>query len=345
MNKVQPYFLLVLVAGSFALAFFIFRPFLAPLFLAAVFAVVLEPLHRRILPGFRSFPGVAAFLTVLVAVVGILLPLTLIGLLIAREAESLYAALTADGGASLSTPLLYLESFIETYFPGSEEFSKNLSANLDAYVKQGLQWVIDNLGRAFSSIAGLLLKFFIFFIALYYLLRDGAKFRKAVIELSPLSDADDEAVSSRLELAVNSVIKGNLAIALIQGMLTAVGFAVFGIPNAVLWGTVAALAALIPGVGTSLVFIPAIAFLAVTGEGGSAFGLFVWGVAAVGLIDNFLGPKLVGRGMQLHPLLVLLAVLGGLALFGPVGIFVGPLAMSLLLAFLSIYSDSRKGIA
>ena len=176
-------------------------------------------------------------------------------------------------------------------------------------------------GQIFSSISSLLLSLFIFFIALYYLLRDGKRVRQMLIELSPLNDREDEGVFDRLELAVNSVIKGNLVIALVQGVLTTIGFMLFGVPNAILWGTVAAVAALIPGIGTGLVFIPAVAFLFFTGANVPAFGLFIWGALGVGLIDNFLGPKLVGSGMKLHPLLVLLSVLGGLMYFGPAGIF------------------------
>ncbi len=117
---------------------------------------------------------------------------------------------------------------------------------------------------------------------------------------------------------------------------------IFGIPNGFLWGTVAAIAALIPGIGTALVFIPAIAFLFFIGNIPQALGLLAWGALAVGLIDNILGPKLVGRGMQLHSLLVLLSVLGEIIFFGPSGIFLGPLSLSLLFVLLSIYADVSR---
>ena len=126
----------------------------------------------------------------------------------------------------------------------------------------------------------------------------------------------DETIFNKLAVAINSVIRGNLAVALIQGILTAVGFALFGVPNPTLWGSVAAIAALVPSVGTALVLLPAILFL-YWGEALSALGLLLWGATAVGLIDNFLGPKLAGRGMRLHPFLILLSILGGIAFFGP----------------------------
>ena len=130
--------------------------------------------------------------------------------------------------------------------------------------------------------------------------------------------------------------------ALIQGILTAVGFTFFGIPNATLWGSVAAITALIPGIGTALVLLPAILYLYFSGETLFAVGLLLWGMTAVGLVDNFLGPKLVERGMRLHPFLILLSVLGGVGFFGPLGFLLGPLVLSLLFALIEIYFAIKK---
>jgi predicted PurR-regulated permease PerM len=170
-------------------------------------------------------------------------------------------------------------------------------------------------------------------------LKDGAKLRQFVISLSPLADSYDELVLSRLGRAVNSVLKGTLTIALIQGVVSALGYMLFGVPNPLLWGTVTAIAALVPGVGTALILTPIVLFLFLTGNVPGAIGLAVWGAFAVGLVDNFLSPHLIGGGSQLHPLLVLISVLGGIGLFGAVGIFLGPLCLSLFMALLSIYAD------
>ncbi len=338
------YFLLLLLAGASILTFYIFQPFLTPLILASVFAVVLQPVYRRIHREMSGWPSAAALLTVLLCVVCILVPLAFIGTQVGIEAASLYSSLVhGEGKAEIAHAIHSLENFVGIYVPSAEGFSDRLSEDISAYAKIGLTWFLQHLGTAFSGVASLFLSLFIFFIALYYLLRDGAKVKHALVELSPLRDSYDESVFHKLELAVNSVIKGNLMIALIQGVLSAIGFAIFGVPNPVLWGTVTALAALIPAVGTGLIFIPIILFLFVTGNTFGAVGLSIWGVLAVGLIDNLLGPRLIGSGMKLHPLLVLLSVLGGVTFFGAVGIFLGPLSLSLLFALLSIYSDISKG--
>ncbi len=338
-QKPQLYFLLAILTGVFVLTFFIFRPFLYAFILATVFAVVFQPLHQKILYLARNRQGLAAFSTTIAIVVFILTPLVFLGIQILGEAQQLYSSLTDGGGKETILNIFrdLIENF-QRFFPVMGEFS----INIDQYLKGGLSWLLRNLGAIFSNFAQLLVSFFIFLVALYYLLKDGPKLKKTFVALSPLTDTDDDTILKKLELAIDSVIKGNLAIAFIQGLLTAAGFAIFGVPNAVLWGTVTAIAALIPGIGTALILIPAITFLFLSGNTLSALGLLVWGIIAVGLIDNFLGPKLVGRGTQLHPLTILLSVIGGIGFFGPIGFLLGPLTLSLFFALLSIYSSLVK---
>lgn len=342
-QQIRPYFLIIVLVGVLALTAGVLWPFLKPLALAAVFAVVLQGLYRRINTALGNWPSVSALATVLVSVLVILLPLSLVGALVGVEARSLYISLE-EGSATnaIAEMLRSAEAGLGPLVPGLGDFIRDASNNLDVYTKEGLQWIAGHAGSIFAGASKLLLSLFIFFIALYYLLRDGKRVREVLIELSPLSDSEDAGVFARLERAVNATIKGSLTIALVQGVLTAVGFALFGVPSPILWGTVAALAALIPGVGTALVFLPAVAFLFFIGAATAGVGLLIWGVLAVGLIDNLLGPKLVGEGMKIHPLLVLLSVLGGLAFYGPSGIFLGPLTLSLLFALLTIYADISR---
>lgn len=345
--RLQPYFLLALLGGAVVLAFFILKPFLAPLVLAAVCAAVFYPVYTLILKKIGSKrTSIAALLTVLLSATLVLVPLGFLSVSIAREAEQLYLSLAdGSGKAYLNSALVYADQLLQSYAPGSQGVADTISTNIDSYAKSGLTWLIGYLGSVFSSVAVLLLKLFIFFIALYYLLRDGVALKRKLIQLSPLADIDDKTIVDRLSRSVNSTVKGTLTIAMIQGVLTAIGFMVCGVPNAVLWGSVAAIAALIPGFGTALVLVPAIFFLFISGHPFAGAGLLVWGVLAVGLIDNLLGPKLIGHGSGLHPLLVLLSVLGGISFFGPLGIFLGPLTLSFLFAVISIYTESTTSIA
>jgi predicted PurR-regulated permease PerM len=343
----QPYFLIALIGVSLVLTFFIFRPFLIVLILALVFAVVLQPLYRAVLRSMGTLPGLAAFLTMLLAVTCILVPLTFITKQIVLEAEHLHATLSETGERTyLDTALQSINDLVEDVAPSLALSDAEISSSIDTYTKNALEWLVQNLGGAFGGITRFVLGLFVFMIALYYFLRDGARLKKTIIALSPIRDEDDAMVIERLETAINSVIRGSLTIALIQGVLTGIGFTIFGVPNSILWGVVAAFAALIPGIGTSLVLVPGVAYLFVLGGGGGpAIGLLIWSVVVVGLIDNLLGPRLVGRGMRLHPLIVLLAVFGGLSFFGPAGVFLGPLCISLLVALLSIYPQTRAHLS
>ena len=338
-QKSELYFLLVLLTGIFILAFFIFKPFLYALILAIVFATVFEPLHKKMLAMTRDRKGLAALLTAIFVLIIIIVPLLFLGIQIFQEASGLYSSLAQNGGAT------DLSRSISGYLQSLTRFSPvpiETSFDINQYLKQGLSWLIPHLASLFANVAKAMMGVFIFLIALYYLFKDGHKLKRATVALSPLQDTHDETIFNKLALAINSVIKGSLAVALIQGILTAIGFAIFGIPNVALWGSIAAIAALIPGIGTALVLIPAILYLFFSGETLFAAGLLVWGVVAVGLIDNFLGPKLVGRGTQLHPFLILLFILGGISFFGPLGFLLGPLVLSLLFTLLEIYFAIKK---
>jgi predicted PurR-regulated permease PerM len=338
-QKSELYFLLTLLAGIFVLTFFIFKPFLYALILAIVFATVFAPFHKKVLTITRERRGLAALLATVSVLIAVVVPLAFLGIQIFQEAAGLYSSLAQNGGATdLSRGMGDVVNSIKRFFPVPVE----LSIDIDQYMRQGLNWLLQHLGPLFSNVAKVMLGVFVFLIALYYLFKDGHKLRVAVIALSPLQDIHDETIFNKLTLAINSVIKGSLAVALIQGILTAVGFAIFGVPNVALWGSVAAIAALIPGVGTALVLLPAILFLFFSGKTFFAVGLLLWGLTAVGLVDNFLGPKLVERGMRLHPFLILLSILGGIGFFGPLGFLLGPLVLSLLFALLEIYFVIHK---
>ncbi|MDP3284822.1 MAG: AI-2E family transporter [Desulfobacterales bacterium] len=338
-QKPQFYYMLALLTGAILIVFFIFRPLLYALIIAMVFKVLFQPVHKRVLRITREREGMAALITAVIIVIIILVPVILLGMQIFNEAQLLYVSITEGGGKdNLFNTVRKLVIYIQRFLPAQIKFS----ANFDQYLKQGIDWLVQHLGDIFSNFAKILLNLFIFLTALYYLLKDGERLKKTIVGLSPLADTDDAKIFNTIESAINSVIKGNLTVAVIQGALTAAGFAVFGVPNAVLWGSVTAIAALIPGVGTSLVLIPAILFLFLSGKFLSGFGLLAWGAGAVGLVDNFLGPKLVGRGMQMHPFIILLSVLGGIGYFGPIGFLLGPLTMSLLFAFLEIISSVKS---
>lgn len=332
------YFLLVCIVATFALVYLIISPFIGSLIVAAVFAFLFQPVYKKILSYLKNSVKISALITTILAVIIILLPISFIGFQIFKESTQLYTGVIAGDTDFFVESTDTLLSRAKTFLPIPENFQLDFKK----YAKNGLEVVIQNFGTIFSSVTKSLLNIFVFLTAFYFFLKDGSKLKDYFVRLSPLDDKDDEKIVDRLKLAVSATVKGSLSIGLIQGTLTGIGFMIFGVPNAVLWGTVAALAALIPGVGTALVIAPAIIFLFVTESSFAGFGLLAWGIIAVGLIDNFLSPRLVGRGMKLHPLLVFISVLGGLAFFGPLGFLLGPLSVSVFLALIDIYFSFKK---
>lgn len=337
-QKSEFYFLLTLITGVLALSFLIFKPFLYTLIMAVIFATVFMPVHRKMLAATREKSGLAALLSVTFVLVVIVVPVAFLLVQVFKEATQLYSSLASNGGT-----VGFYHGAEETIARVFEKFSVTTgdSFSFSQYIEKGSSWLIQNLGPLFSNVTKMVVDLFVFLAALFYLFKDGKKLKKVAIALSPLHDTHDETIFNKFSLAINSVVKGSLAVGLVQGVLTATGFAIFGVPNPVLWGSVTAVASLIPGVGTALVVLPAILFLFFKGEASSAMGLLFWGMTAVGLVDNVLGPKLVEKGVRVHPFLVLLSILGGISLFGPLGFLFGPLVLSLLFVLFEIYSAVR----
>lgn len=345
-KNLQLYFFFGLLLAVLWSAFLIFRPYFGTLVLAGTLSIVFRPLYKRLLylvgggtePGiYRGRESLASLLTVAIVIGIVLVPLVFFTSLVFGEARELYLRLVGDGRQAnvLAQLLRYLQRWIAPFAPDAV-------FDLNEYLKQALVWLVSNLGALFTSIAEALINFLLSLFALYFLFKDGHKLKKQLITYSPLSDADDTQILNKLETAVNSVIKGSLIVALVQGVLAGIGFTFFGVPNPSLWGALTVIAALIPGIGTSLVMVPAVVYLLLTGQSAAAFGLLLWGVAVVSTIDNFIRPKLIGRGVAIHPFVILLSVFGGLAFFGMIGFLAGPLIVSLLFALLNIYKKEFR---
>lgn len=334
MEKLQIYFFSGVFLAVLYLSFQIFWPFLVPLSIAVTLAILFHPLHERITKMLGGFRGLAAFFTVAMVGLIIILPLIFIGKTVIQEAIGFSAQLSGSGTQNASSAIASLQEKISAYFPG-------YSLNLNEYLKQAGDWLSQNIGTIFAGIAritiDLFFNLFIGFIAFYYFLKDGKELVKAIVILSPLPDKNDYEILDKVESAIVSVVRGSLVIAVVQGMLAWLGLTIFSVPNSAFLGTTAAITSLIPGAGTALIMVPSIIYLFLTAPLSHAAGLLVWQVIVVGLIDNMLSPMLIRRGMKVHPFFILLSVIGGLAFFGPIGFLLGPVVLSLLFAMIEIY--------
>ncbi len=316
--------LLLIVLG---LTLALFWPFIAAIALAFMAAIIVRPVHRWMLRLFGGKPTLSAVITVLFVLVVILVPLALMVSQIVIEAVNFYNGFQQGDAASTVNAMLQP---IQSVFP-------SFTPDVQGYMSSFTDAVVGNARSLFSSTASLALDIFIAVIALFYMLRDGHRFKKAIVELSPLADAYDEQIIAKIERAVNSVVRGSLFVSLIRGALTAVGFAFFGVPHPILWGAVTALVSLLPNIGLFITLVPAVVYLLGNSAMWPAIGLTLWSIVVIGLVDNVVMPVVMGKGFTVHPLFILLSILGGLVFFGPVGLLLGPLVIALLSALLEIY--------
>lgn len=333
---IERYFFFILLFATFIFSFFIFSPFWVVLVLGISFSIVLYPVYewfnRRKLPNWLS-----ALLTVFffIAIIGI--PLFGIGVIVFNQSQNAYQIIIDN--VHSSSFLDSINNSVNNILP------ENVSFDLYEKISNFISFISNNLASIFTSTLSTIFSLILTLLSIFYFLKDGAHFRKALVVLSPLSDIDDEKIIKKLARAVNGIIKGYLLVALIQGILMGLGLALFGVPNPAIWGLLTIITALVPTVGTAIISVPAIIFLFVTGNTFEAIGLLLWAFAVVGMIDNLLSPIIVGSKIDLPPLLILFSVLGGISLLGPVGILVGPLTISLLYTLISIYrNEFRQGL-
>ena len=329
--------------GSFGLlTFMVMSPYIAPIFLAGVFTILFSPFHAHVKKWVGGNDTLAALATVLLVLCLILVPLILLGVLMSQEVLSIYNAVSHGNGGFvlLDNATKTLEHYIQNVVPSFE-----LKESVYSYLEVVLRWVGGNLNAFLTSVLSIAAELLLVLIAMFFFYRDGEKLHNFIVKWSPLSDSYDENIIAKIELAVSSVIKGSLATAILQGALLGLGFGLFGIPNPVLWGVVGTVTALIPVVGTGIVILPAVAFLLIGGHFISGAGLLLWGIFLVGLIDNITRPMFMGRGMNIHPFLIFLSVLGGLVYFGPIGFLAGPIVLAFFFALLDIYPSIVKGYA
>lgn len=329
-NKIEIVFFAGLFAVVTVLAFFVFKPFFTTLFLAVTFTIVLFPLYEKIRRALGGRESLSALITILVGLVFVMLPVIFLGQQAFEQAHSLYIQLANNNISEFD----YLARIIEAPM---RQIMPDFSINIDQYLQVLLGWATDNFKDVLFGTLTLVADVFLIIIAVFFFLRDGKSIVQKLVNLSPLHDSYDRELLEKTTATITTVVKGTLLIALIQGLLAGLGLSIFGVPNAFLWGALAALCAVIPGLGTALVIVPAVIYLFVTGNMPFALGLSAWGMLLVGTIDNMLGPYVYKKGTRLHPLVVLFSVLGGISFFGPAGILLGPVIASLCLSLLHIY--------
>lgn len=320
-------------------------PFITPIILAILLSIAFFPLHKKLLTLLGKRDGLAALLVVIIVILIVVIPVTIILTLIASEALRFYneirrgidngslEALINDNIGLYDAAVAYLKQYnISIDLAEQRENILKFAQSLGLTIYEGIGGFIGNVAQFFFNFVTMM-------FVMYYLLKDHKKIAKTLLDLSPLPDKVEIHLAKRVGEVGKAVFLGNMITALVQGILGGIGFAAFGLGNAVFWGAMIGVSSLIPSVGVFLVTIPAsFVFFA---HGQWLIGLFflAYNIGIVGSIDNVLKPKLIESKINLHPLLVFIGVLGGLIVFGPLGIIYGPLIVALFVSFTHIYTE------
>lgn len=339
--------LVAVVLGITALFAVVLWPLAGAVSWAIFIAVVFSPLQERSVRATRGRRGWAAFGTLVIIVVSVLLPMALLAASVTHEAAGFYARFKS-GDIQLADYFQRMVAVLPEWARGALIRSgiEDLGA-LQHKLAQALGRSSDAItARAFLIGQGTLdavLQFFVMLYLLFFLLRDGRALADSAARSLPLAPQHTRRLLDQFATVVRATVKGNVVVALVQGALGWLAFWFLDISAALLWGAVMALLSLLPAVGAALVWAPVALYLATTGSLWSGIGLALWGVLVIGLVDNVLRPVLVGKETRLPDWLVLVATLGGLAVFGPSGFVIGPVIAALFISAWEILTEERTG--
>jgi predicted PurR-regulated permease PerM len=329
-----------LVAGLLIALYVCWRmidPFFDVLLWAAVLAVVFYPMHRRLRDRIRKATPAAALSTVLVVLL-ILLPVTFISVAVVHELSGVAQSFQTPGqgwNVTVPAPVTRAIGWIGKYVDidvDKESARKFIADRMQTWGSALAASTLVVVGGAVGAITQMALVVF----TLFYFFRDGERLRDAVYQMVPLQRVQWQDIITRTKDVIGATVYGVLAISAIQGTLGTLIFWVLGLPSPLLWGVVMFFLSMIPMAGAFLVWAPAALYLALTGSLLQAGILVVWGVVVIGGIDNILSPRLVGRRASLHELLIFFGVLGGLQVFGVLGLVLGPVVVAMTLALIEM---------
>jgi predicted PurR-regulated permease PerM len=325
---------LVLFLG---LAGYLLWPFLQLLALAGILAFLFLPVQHFLANKLKN-TTLATLITVVGSLIVVVVPLYFLAQAVAKEAVGLYGQYQ-DSGIRIDRQLL-VSRLPEPWQASAVNFISAVSVRVGSWTNS---FSLDFKG-ILSNVAGFLFSFFLLFLTLFYFLKDHDLIAKRLGALLPLSVDQGALMLNKITGAINGVLKGSFLVALLQGVVATAGYLLVGLPQPLFWGVVTVVSAVVPVIGTAVIIVPIIVYLLLFKSWLAALILAIWYVTIHVTIDNVVRPKIIGAQIQTHPLLVLLSVLGGIQVFGALGVMFGPIIMAVCMALIDEYQDKyRKG--
>ncbi len=344
-----PRFAIVFFVACFAvIVFFLYRvfaPFFKVLIWAIVLTIVFSPLFHRMLRVVRGKRTAAALITCFLILVLIVLPVTVLGVLITQQSIALYQSVQENTGSLADVTARLQEIQNRPAIQRLTQIAGRLFGAAEVDLKQLLHEAASGVSRFLVSIGPSVLRnvgemifsFFLIFITMFFLLRDGPQLIETIKSANPLPDEIEAELFNKFEDVSYATFYGSLLTAVAQGAAAGLLFWALRLPAPLFWGAVVSLVSLVPIVGAFLVWLPWSGYLFLAGQAGRGLLLLAIGGLVVSSIDNVLKPIIIKGRTDMHPLLVFLSVLGGLRAFGFIGILLGPLMVVLFISFLNFY--------
>jgi len=350
---IQKYFLLGTLLLLLVLLMFFLSSFLGTLLIAAIIVTGVYPVHRLLNKKIHIPKTFSAMLSLILVALILLGPFTLFFFLVVNQAAGAYSAISdkinALGEQNIHLlPTLFQKGFLDAWI-------QKISAYVPISASDIITTARDFVGKLSTILLGqttnilknlslFVLHLIVFLLAMFYFLRDGEKLIAYFNSLMPLSAEYRRELIKKLSRLSYGIIYGLFGAAIVQGFLVGLAFYIIGVNNAAFWGAVAALLSPLPYVGTAIVWVPVVIAMFVSHHWIAALFLLSWGVLVVSLADNIVKPYLIGSSTRLHPLAVLVVLLGGAFAFGLKGLIFGPFVLTLTLAFLHIYALEYRSV-
>ncbi|HEY7886049.1 MAG TPA: AI-2E family transporter [Cellvibrionaceae bacterium] len=345
-NPMEKRFFFGLLLVVSALFVWILTPFFSAVFWALAITIVFYPIYTKLYKKMPQWPNMAAAITLLLCIVIVVIPITFTINSAVNQAVDVYQKFEQDD--------FNLQQQVDNIFNkvpliGSWLEQQNLDANsmrekISDSASSGGKLLAQGTWSLGRSVFSLFIFTGIMLYVMFFLLRDGKGIITGLMKALPLGNDKERLLFDKFAEVTRATIKGNLVIGIIQGTLGGLAFWFLGIPAALLWGVVMTILSLIPIIGSGLIWGPVAIYMLLTGDIWQGFSLIIYGVAVIGLVDNFLRPILVGRDTRMPDYIVLLSTIGGLALFGAHGFVIGPIIAALFMVSWGIFMQEFQNV-
>ncbi|HJT52125.1 MAG TPA: AI-2E family transporter [Nitrosospira sp.] len=344
----QKTFLVLLIVVSLAFAW-ILLPFYGTVFWASVLAIIFTPFHRKLVDILNNRRNLAAFTTLLLCLIIVILPVTIMTISLLQEGAVVYQRIRS-GELNFGVYFQQMMNAAPPWLVNLLESSgltniSELQNMLSSGALRGSQFIAMHALSIGQNTFEFVVSFGIMLYLLFFLLRDGDILAAKIKQAMPLTMEHKRHLFSKFTTVIRATVKGNVVVAAIQGALGGLMFSFLGIQGALLWGFMMAFLSLIPAIGAGLIWAPVAIYFLFTGAVWQGIILIAFGVLVIGLVDNLLRPILVGRDTKIPDYVVLISTLGGLVLFGLNGFVIGPVIAALFIAAWDLFSSSKDSRA